>query len=46
MLDIYDVFSTKTMVVALCFFEMYEFLNRFGEYKFCEKYKGANLVLV
>ena len=42
----YDVFSTKTMVVALCFFLKYDFLNRFREYKFWEIYQVANLVLV
>ena len=42
----YDVFSTKTMVLALCFFLNVWFLNRFREYQFWEKYKGANLVLV
>ena len=42
----YDVFSTKTMVVALRFFFWYDFLNRFREYKFWEIYQVANLVLV
>ena len=28
------------------FFLIYDFLNHVREYQFCEKYKGANLVLV
>ena len=42
----YDVFSTKTMVVGLYFFLIYDFLNHDREYQFWEKYKGEYLVLV